>query len=144
VKGGAYGAMSSFTAGGYQYFASYRDPNLRETLKVYDAVPDLLRNFNCSKREMDKYIIGEISTLDYPDTPEETGSKADLDYITGFMPEDRQQLRTEVLSTKVEDIRAYADMLEAIMTKNHYCVYGSHSKIQEAAELFHKVTTALK
>ncbi len=144
VKGGAYGAMSSFTPGGYQYFASYRDPNLRETLGVYDTVPEFLRTFACSKREMDKYIIGEISSLDYPDTPEETGSKADLDYITGFMPEDRQQIRTEVLSTKVEDIHAYADMVEAIMTKNHYSVFGSQSKIKEAAELFHKVTTALK
>jgi len=144
VKGGAYGAMSSFSPSGYQYFASYRDPNLRETLKAFDAVPEFLREFSCNKREMDKYIIGEISSLDYPDTPEETGSKADLDYITGFMPEDRQQIRTEVLSTKMEDIRAYADMVEAIMTKNHYCVFGSQSKIKEAAELFHAVNPALK
>jgi len=107
-------------------------------------VPEFLREFSCNKREMDKYIIGEISSLDYPDTPEETGSKADLDYITGFMPEDRQQIRTEVLSTKMEDIRAYADMVEAIMTKNHYCVFGSQSKIKEAAELFHAVNPALK
>jgi Zn-dependent M16 (insulinase) family peptidase len=144
VKGGAYGAWGEFTPGGYQYFVSYSDPNLRETLKTYDAVPDFLRNFNCSKREMDKHIIGEISSLDYPNTPEETGYKADVDYLTGFTHEDRQQIRSEVLSTKLEDIHFYADMLEAIMTKDHYCAFGSESKVKEAAELFDAMVPALK
>ncbi len=144
VKGGAYGCMSNFTPGGYQYFASYRDPNLRETLDAYDAMPEYLRSFDCNKREMDKYIIGEVSNLDYPETPEETGRKADEDYITGFTHEDRQQIRDEVLSTKVEDIRGYADMVEALMSKNHYAVVGSESKVKEAAELFDEVNPALK
>ena len=144
VKGGAYGAWGEFTPGGYQYFVSYSDPNLRETLKAYDAVPEFLRNFNCSKREMDKHIIGEISSLDYPNTPEETGNKADIDYLTGFTHEDRQQIRTEVLSTKLEDIHFYAEMLEAIMSKDHYCAFGSESKVKEAAELFNAVNPALK
>ncbi|HPM04217.1 MAG TPA: insulinase family protein [Candidatus Cloacimonas sp.] len=144
VKGGAYGAWSDFTPGGYQYFVSYCDPNLRETLKTYDSVPDFLRNFDCSKREMDKYIIGEISNLDYPNTPEETGNKADIDYLTGFTHEDRQQIRSEVLSTKLEDIHFYADMLEAILTKDHYCAFGSESKVKEAAELFDALEPALR
>ncbi len=144
VKGGAYGAWGEFTPGGYQYFVSYSDPNLRETLKAYDAVPEFLRNFSCSKREMDKHIIGEISSLDYPNTPEETGSKADIDYLTGFTHEDRQQIRAEVLSTKLEDIHFYAEMLEALMSKDHYCAFGSESKVKEAAELFNALTPALK
>ncbi|MDP2400638.1 MAG: peptidase M16, partial [Actinomycetota bacterium] len=122
VNGGAYGAMSSFSQSGFQYFASYRDPNLRETLDVYDTVPEYLRGFECSQRDMDKYIIGEISSLDYTKSPEGIGAAADEDYITGFTHEDRQQLRDEVLSTRIEDIRAYADMIEAIMTKHHLCV----------------------
>ncbi len=144
VKGGAYGAMSGFTLGGYQYFGSYRDPNLMETLDTFDKVPEFLRNFTCSKREMDKYIIGEMSALDYPDTPESMGSKADEDYITGFTAEDRQQMRDEVLATKVEDIRAYADMVEAIMSKNHYAVFGSEAKIKEAEKRFHAITPVTK
>jgi len=144
VKGGAYGHISNFTPGGYQFFVSYSDPNLRETLDVYDALPEFLRHFDCSRREMHKYIIGDVSVLDYPDTPEEMGNKADEDYITGFTQEDRQQIRSEVLSTKVEDIRHYADMVEALMTKNHYAVFGSEAKVKEAAELFDEVVPALK
>lgn len=144
VKGGAYGAMSNFSLAGYQYFCSYRDPNLKETLNAYDGVPDYLRSFDCDKREMDKFIIGDVSALDYPKTPEGIGAQADDDYITGFTQADRQQIRDEVLSTTVADIRSYADMIEAIMTKNHYCVFGNEGKVKEAAEIFDKLTPVFK
>lgn len=140
VKGGAYGAMSNFSLAGYLYFCSYRDPNLRETLEAYNLVPDYLRSFDCSKRDMDKYIIGDISSLDYPKIPEAIGAQADEDYITGFTQADRQQIRDEVLSTSVADIRSYADMIEAIMSKDHYCVFGNEEKVREAAELFNQLT----
>lgn len=140
VKGGAYGAMSNFSLAGYQYFCSYRDPNLRETLDVYDRVPEFMRSFDCSKRDMEKYIIGDVSSLDYPKTPESVGAQGDEDYITGFTQADRQQIRDEVLSTTVADIRSYADMIEAIMTKNHFCVFGNEDKVKEAAELFDQLT----
>ena len=139
-KGGAYGVWASFSLAGNMYFCSYRDPNLRETLDVYDRVPEYLHNFECSRREMEKYIIGEISSLDYPKTPEAMGAQSDDDFITGFTQEDRQQIRDEVLSTKVEDIRHYAEMIEDIMTKNHYCVFGNETKVKEAEDLFHRLT----
>ena len=144
VKGGAYGNMSDFTLGGYLYFVSYRDPNLRETLEVYNTIPEFLRNFDCDKREFDKYIIGEISSLDFPLTPEGIGDKADEDYITGFTFEDRQQIRDEVLSAKIEDMRNYAELIEAVMSKNHYAVFGSESKVKEAADLFDAITPAIR
>ncbi len=139
-KGGAYGAWSSFSPYGNMYFCSYRDPNLQETLDVYDRVPEFIRNFDCNRREMEKYIIGDISQLDYPQTPENKGALADNDYITGFTQEDRQQIRDEVLATKIEDIRAYADLVEAIMTRNHFCVFGNEVKLREAEKLFDRLT----
>ncbi len=139
-KGGAYGAMANFTLMGNMFFGSYMDPNLQETLDVYDQVPEYLRGFDCSKREMEKYIIGDISNLDYPKTPEGIGVQSDDDFITGFTQEDRQQIRNEVLSTKVEDIRAFAGMIEEIMSKNHFCVFGNETRIRESAEIFTKLT----
>ncbi len=139
-KGGAYGAWSAFSALGNMYFCSYRDPNLQETLETYNKVPQFIRGFDCSRREMEKYIIGEISSLDYPLTPERKAALANDDYITGFTQEDRQQIRDEVLATKVEDIRAFADLVEAIMTRNHYCVFGNEVKLREAEKLFDRLT----
>ena len=40
VLGGAYGAFVKFRRDGNMYFGSYRDPNLLETLKVYDNTAD--------------------------------------------------------------------------------------------------------
>ncbi|MCB5246643.1 MAG: insulinase family protein [Candidatus Cloacimonetes bacterium] len=139
-KGGAYGAWSAFSIYGNMYFCSYRDPNLQETLDTYDKVPQFIRSFDCSRREMEKYIIGDISSLDYPQTPERKGALADDDYITGFTQADRQQIREEVLSTRIEDMSAYADMVEAILVKNHFCVFGNEAKLREAEKLFDRLT----
>ncbi len=140
VKGGAYGAFASFSLAGFQYFCSYRDPNLVNSLKVYDEAAEYLRQFDCAPREMEKYIIGTIAGLDMPLTPENKGLRADEDYIIGFTDADRQQVREEVLSTTIADIRDYASMIQAIMSRNHYCVVGSESLIRENADLFDEIT----
>ena len=70
VKGGAYGCMSAFKRTGKAYLVSYRDPNLDKTLAVFDGTPEYLRNFSADEHEMTKYIIGTISGLDTPLTPQ--------------------------------------------------------------------------
>ena len=140
VKGGAYGVMTGFSTSGFQYFVSYMDPNLGETLEVYDRVADFLRGFEADKHELEKFIIGEISALDYPMSPERKGAVSDEDYITGFTQEDKQQIREELLSTKIEDIRAFAPMIEDLMSKNHYAVFGNEQKILASKELFDVIT----
>ena len=66
VQGGAYGAFTSFNRNGMMNFGSYRDPNLKETLAVFDGTSDFLESFDASDREMTKAIIGTISNLDMP------------------------------------------------------------------------------
>ncbi len=144
VKGGAYGGGAGFGLDGYQFFYSYRDPNLRESLDVYDRVPEFVRSFDCSKREMDKYILGDISQLDYPKTPEAMGLQATLDYITGFTQADRQQIRDEVLATEARDLRIYADMIQAVLDENNYAIFGNEAKIKAAADLFDVITPVFK
>lgn len=144
VKGGAYGGGAGFTLQGYQYFYSYRDPNLTESLDIYDGVPEFIRNFKCSKREMEKYILGDISSLDYPKTPEGYGLQGDSDYLTGFTQADRQQIRDEVLDTKLEDLRQFADLIQATMDKNHFAVFGNEALIRENAGIFDIITPVFK
>ncbi len=87
VKGGAYGCMSGFTRTGNGYLASYRDPNLRGTLEVYQGTIDYLKNFASSDRDMLKYIIGTISDMDVPLTPSMAGSRSFTAYMTGTTEE---------------------------------------------------------
>lgn len=143
VKGGAYGIMVNFSRYGYMSFCSYRDPNLTETLATYNLVADYLKNFQCSERDFEKYIIGTVAELDMPLTPSRRGYTADLYYITGLTFADRQQLRDEVLSTTIEDIRSYADLVADVMKQKQYAVFGVENKIKENSSLFDEIIAAI-
>ena len=63
AQGGAYGAGISFNRTGYMATFSYRDPNLKETLKAYNGMADYIKNLNIDEDELTTYIIGSISRL---------------------------------------------------------------------------------
>lgn len=141
VKGGAYGCMSGFSMDGNGYFASYRDPNLTETNEVYEKTAEYLRNFTVDERDMTKYIIGTISSMDTPLTPQGQGSRSLSAYLSGVTQEQLQKEREQVLSAGVEEIRALADLVDAIVKQGYICVIGNEDKIVEAKELFSNVVT---
>ena len=143
VQGGAYGAMTRFSSDGDMMFVSYRDPNLAETVAVFDGTAEFLRNFEASDREMVKYIIGAISGIDTPLTPRLLGATAQRMYFRGITYESRQKRRTELLKTTVDDIRALAPAIEACMKENNLCVLGNGTVVKENAGLFSKLTNVL-
>lgn len=136
VQGGAYGAFSGFEKNGNMFMVSYRDPNISETLKVYDEMYEYLKDFRIEEREMTKYIIGTISRLDLPLTPFMKGERAIENYMRKITAEDLQKEREEILGTSQEDIMGLADMILEIMKRKSYCVLGSELKIRENSELF--------
>lgn len=139
VQGGAYGAFAGFSRSGNMYFASYRDPNLKQTLDVFNGADKYLRSFDADEREMTKYIIGTISRMDAPLTPSMKGERADSNYISGITAEDIQNERCEVLNTKQEDIKNFAKMVEDTMKENYICVLGNEAEIRKNKELFNKL-----
>ena len=143
VQGGAYGAFTQFNRIGFLFFGSYRDPNLRETLEVFDKTADYLRGFDVSDREMVKFIIGTISTVDAPLTPQLKGLAAQDGFLRHVTEADRQKSRDEILATRQEDIRALADVVDACMKENVLCVFGNEEKLKENADLFGGLLHAL-
>ncbi len=139
VKGGAYGCMSNFTRFGEGYFVSYRDPNLEKTNAVYEGVVDYLKNFTVSDRDMTKYIIGTISNMDQPMTPAAKGDRSMNLYMRHISEEMIQKERDEVLDANEADIRALAEIVEAVLGGNYFCVIGSEEKIEEQSDLFLEV-----
>ncbi|HWR60339.1 MAG TPA: insulinase family protein [Clostridia bacterium] len=136
VQGGAYGAFSGFEKNGNMFMVSYRDPNLAETLRVYDEMHEFLRAFSIDKREMTKYIIGTVSRLDSPLTPFMKGERAIENYMRKITREDLRKEREEILGTSQQDIRELSDMMLELMKRKSYCVLGSESKLKENRELF--------
>lgn len=140
VKGGAYGCMSNFNRVGEGYFVSYRDPNLKRTLDVYDGVVDYLKNFTVSDRDMTKYIIGTMSSIDQPMTPAVKGERSMCLYMNKVSEGMIREERNQILDAAQDDIRALYRVAEAVLKADQVCVIGGEDKIEENREIFKTVT----
>lgn len=141
VKGGAYGCMSNFNRIGDAYLISYRDPNLERTMEVYEGVVDYLKNFNVSDRDMNKFIIGTMSSLDRPMNPAAKGARSMNLYMNRVSEKMLRSERGQILDAQQEDIRALADVVKAMLDQKLLCVIGSEEKIEEQRGMFLEVRT---
>jgi len=136
VIGGAYGGFSAISKNGTIYLASYRDPNLRETLTNFKGTVDYLKKFEADSTAMTRYIIGTIAGLDYPLTPSEKGDQAFRWYFEKASRDEIQGDRDAVLSTTSADIRNMSDEIGRVVDQKVFCVYGNDEKIKENKTLF--------
>ena len=144
VAGGAYGCLANFSKNGNFVFSSYRDPNLKETLNVYDAMPEYIKDFNVDEREMRKYIIGTISNMDAPLSAFMKGDRATANYICQITQQDLQKERNEILGTTVEDIRRYSHLIDEGMKMEYVCILGNEDKIKENKDQFSRLIKVFK
>ena len=144
VIGGAYGGFSFFAPNGQVIFASYRDPNLKETLDNYKATSVYLQKFEADDKTMTRYIIGTISDLDQPLTPSQKGNMAVRYYFEKTSPDQLQEDRSAVLKVKPADIKDMQKLVADILSQNAFCVYGNEEKIQSQKDLFVKVVPLMK
>ena len=136
VKGGAYGCMCSFGKSGDSYFVSYRDPNLKGTVEVFEKAADFVERFDGDDRTMTQYVIGAVSEMDTPLNPAAKGLRSMSAYLTNQTLADLQKERDEVLSAAQEDIRALAAHIRAFLQDDCLCVVGNEEKLQEEKDLF--------
>ncbi|MCI5641413.1 MAG: insulinase family protein [Lachnospiraceae bacterium] len=139
VKGGAYGVGCRFNREREGYFASYRDPNLEDTLAIYKQAKQYLAQYTAEEREITKTIIGTISGMDTPLTPLMKGKRSLSAYLTGVTEEDLQRERDQVLACDVEAIRSTAEVIGQVAEHGVVCVIGNEQHIRDAKELFDKI-----
>jgi len=143
VQGGAYGAFMSIGRTGELYFGSYRDPKLKKTLDAFKGAVDYIKNMELSQRELEKYIIGTISSKDVPLSPAVKGEVADTLYFGGLTQADMQKERDQILGTTVDELKSFAGAVAGVLEKNIFCVLGSEEAIKENKTLF-KTTRYIK
>lgn len=140
VKGGAYGTGFSVSKAGDLIFTSYRDPHVANTLQVYDEAGKYVSEMQISQRELEKAIIGSISTKDHPLSLAMQSYVADRQFLTRQTPEWTQIERDQILSTTVDDLRKCGEIIDAAMRQNALCVIGNEEKIRENQERFNELT----
>jgi len=136
VIGGAYGGFSNISKNGTVTFASYRDPNLNETLDNFKGTIDYLAKFEADSTAMTRYIIGTIANLDNPLTPSEKGEQSFRWYFEEVSRDEVQSDRNAVLTTGSNDIRGMSNEMAQIIDKQVYCVYGNEKKVNSSKSLF--------
>lgn len=141
VQGGAYGCGCDFLKSGAMYMYSYRDPNLKRTLDIYDKAGDFIESFNADEKAMTNYIIGAINSIDRPLSKEARLQTAVIRHMAGTTAESLQRRRDELLSSTVDDIRAYAPMLRLMKNSPYICVIGNGESINNEGDIFESVTT---
>ncbi len=115
VQGGAYGGGASFNPfSGVFTFFSYRDPNLVNTLKVYDAAGEYLHSVELSEEELEKAIIGALGNVDSYLLPDAKGFQATTRYLIGYTDADRQRVRDEMFATTLADFRTFGDAVAKV------------------------------
>ncbi len=136
VQGGAYGCMSNSTPYGECSFVTYRDPNLGRSIEVFEGIPEYLESFESDDREMTKFVIGTMSSVDIPLPPSGKGSRDMGGYIADVTEEELQKERDGIIDCSQEDIRSLAPLIRRALSENNLCVIGNENKIEEEKDLF--------
>ena len=133
VQGGAYGGFCLFDqhSGAFNYI-SYRDPNLDQSLEVFDQAAEYLHGLEISDSELTKAIIGAIGEVDAYQLPDAKGYTSMVRYLLGVTDVERQRLRDEMLATSPVDFHAFAESLAAARTVSSVVVLGSAEAVQNS------------
>ncbi|MCK5682978.1 insulinase family protein [bacterium] len=139
VQGGAYGAYILIGRSGDMILASYRDPELKKTIDVFDGAGAFLKEFKCSPKELNGFIIGTIGKLDRDLSPEAKGDMLTANFLCGITYDDRQRERTEVIQSSIEEVRDTAELFQKIIDDNLICVLGNDSIMHKNEKKFNKL-----
>jgi presequence protease len=131
VQGGAYGGFCTLDhRSGNFTFLSYRDPNLLETLDIYDQTPAFLKRAEPDESELTRSIIGTIGDIDAYQLPDAKGFTSMQRYLAGESDDIRQRRRDEILGANVADFRDFANILAELSSQGQVVVLGSEQAIQ--------------
>jgi len=143
VLGGAYGAFCMFDLfAGTLCFVSYRDPNLDNTLRVFDHVGQHLRDTALSHDDIEKSVIGAIGEMDSHMLPDAKGFTSMIRYLSGVTDAWRQEIRNNILETTSGDFRHFAEAARQVAEHGRAVVLGSPEAV-DASKLEFTRTTLL-
>jgi len=132
-QGGAYGASLDFERhSGYLALTSYRDPNLIETLAIFDGTGAFLRDLELSDSDLARSVIGALNGVDPYQLPAAKALTSLMRYLVGQTEVARQRLRDELFATTATDFRKFADVMDGVRDRGQIVVMGAEQTLSEA------------
>jgi presequence protease len=137
--GGAYGCFIQFShITGNLAIVSYRDPQVRKTYEAYSRIPEIITGLDLPNKVLEQIIIGTYGNFDPHQSPAAKGAAARNEYLSGIDIEYKRQRLKEIVSTTVDDLKAFAPTFEQM--KGYRAAIGNRSKIETDKDLFDKLT----
>ncbi|MBL8592949.1 MAG: peptidase M16, partial [Devosia sp.] len=126
-------------------FTSYRDPNLVDTIDVYDKASAFLKD-GVGEQDLVRSVIGVIGSVDTYRLPDAKGFTSLVWELSGDSDDARQKRRDEILGASNRDFKALAEALDQVARQGQVVVLGSETAIKAANDErgnFLKVTKVL-
>ena len=133
---GVYTPMHGYLSDTGAYFVSYRDPNVRETFEVYEALPEFLAGQTPDQETLDGYILSTYSVYAMPEG-ELTGALSAISSALSGEPADlKLQYMRELKALTPEKLTDYAAAYEALMAGGIRSTAGGAAAINANADLY--------
>lgn len=144
AQGGAYGARAEISRNGLFILSSGRDPQIKRTLDAFASAPSYIAAFKADRQKMSELITSTVARIDsegilYSPNKAIQAVIAQQLFLMGETNEALQRERSEVLETTDADIRAMAELVDALVKKNCYCVAGGRDAIEKEKGLFNSI-----
>ncbi len=136
---GVYTPLHAFLSDAGVYFVSYRDPNIRETFEVYDAIPDFLASQELDQETLDGYILSSYSNYALSEGELSGAISALLSTLTEEPADLKLRYMRELKSLTPERFAAYGEAYTALMENGLRATAGGAAMINANADLFDAV-----
>jgi Zn-dependent M16 (insulinase) family peptidase len=135
-KGNAYGANARYDdALGTLSLGSSQDPNIVETLAIFDRLRDYIAAQQWSQTDIDRAIIGRAKETVTPIRPAWATATALMRHLRGDSDELRQARYAATLRATPESVKETTlRVLDANEPRSAVCVVSSREKLNEANE----------
>ena len=133
---GAYGVLHDFMEDCGPYVVSYRDPNIGETFRVYEDLPDFLTELEMDQEELDGYILSTYSRYAASQGELSGAAEAAMDAVTHDAQEKKLDYMRALKALTPEALQDYAALYAAMMNDGVRFTTGGAGAINANAELY--------
>ena len=136
---GAYGAYNGFYDDCGMEVYSYRDPNIRETFQVYEALPQFLEDLTLDQTTLDRYILSVYQGYALPVGELSGAMNAISDKINDEDPQRYLQDMRTLKAMTPERVKSCTDLYRGLIEQGVRFTTGGASAINEANDLYDQI-----
>lgn len=138
VKRSAYGSYSACSRLN-SYIYTYRDPNLNETYKVFNEIPNIMSKIKLSDSELEDYKLNAYSSFSYPLSKygaAEVAVSETFSKVSEKRPDRYIRYMKEIKEMTKEELPELNKLFEKMVNDGIYVTVGGKEQIEKNADIF--------